>query len=109
MLSKLKLPKNPWLERWLQTFAEKREKIPGEKDKELLVQNLSLDKLTLRMLLTLVDHTHYNSFKFYDCRLSKNGFNLLNQSLAKLDPVSLEISFNPVADPKLFTILLVDR
>jgi hypothetical protein len=69
---------------------------------EIFVQNLSLDKITLRILLNIVEYTKFLKFRFHECRITKNGLNLLANNLAKIDKpgLTIEISFNPIADPK---------
>jgi len=82
-----------------------------ENPDELFVQNLSLDKITLRMLFTLVEWQKLLKFRFYECRMSKLGLQFLNNLFVKSDKsnLNLEISFNPISDNKLFTIFLQDR
>jgi len=77
---------------------------------ELFIQNISLDKVTLRILLNIVDYTKFLKFKFYECRLTKNGINLLSSNLAKIDKpgLTIEISFNPIHDQKDFAIIIKD-
>jgi len=58
MLAKIKFPKNPYFERWLKEWSTK------ENPEELFVQNLSLDKITLRMLFTLVEWQKLTRFRF---------------------------------------------
>lgn len=105
MITKLKLPKNTYFERFLGECSEK-----GQPD-ELFIQNLSLDKITLRMLFTLIDYTKCTRFRFYECRLSKNGFIVLNSFFAKIEKgsLSLEVSFNPLEEPKAFNLLFTDK
>lgn len=80
-------------------------------NEELFVQNISLDKITLRMLMTIVEFNKLTKFRFYDCRISKNGINVFTTMFSKVDKpnLSIEISFNPVHDPKAFVPLFNDK
>jgi len=107
MIAKLKLPKNVYLEKWLIEFNDK------PKTDELFIQKLSLDKITLRMLFTLIDYNRFTKFRFYDCRITKNSLIALNNLLTKNEKgtLSLEISFNSnnLIDSKHYAILVNDK
>lgn len=49
-------------------------------------------------------------FKFHECRITKNGLNLLANNLAKIDKpgLTIEISFNPITDCKDFAVIIKD-